>query len=138
MKTEHYLIDHDITTFYVAADSFPSGVAKAHKQLRALLPSTENRNFFGISRPDRNGIITYMIAVEETFKEEGKKYGCKTLTLKKGNYISVVIKDYEKVIENLGSVFMSLLKDPSIDKEGYCVEMYIGEEDVRCMVRLSK
>lgn len=138
MKIEDYILRNDIHTFFVQADSFPEGVAEAHRKLQTLLPTNVKRNFFGISCPNKQGEIVYLAAVEEAFKGEAEKFKCKTLILKSGNYISVFLPDYEKNIQNISATFMKLLKDPRIDQEGYCVEMYLGEKDMRCAVRLKE
>jgi hypothetical protein len=134
---ENYNLDKDITVFYVTADSFPAGVIAAHSKLRALLPSEKGRHFFGLSRPENGSDIVYRAAVEEVTAGEGEALGCKTLVIKKGNYTSIFIPGAMQHIEKIKEAFDVLLSDPRIDHNGgYCVEMYVGGTDVRCMVRL--
>ncbi len=129
-------LDNDIRVFYVTAESFPDGITDAHHRLHELIPLSKNRKYFGISRPE-NGVIVYRAAAEELEKGEGEKLKCKTLILKKGKYISLTVSDFEKDIPSIGISFQKLLSQPDIDPEGYCVEWYSNDRDVKCMVRLN-
>ena len=133
-----YQLDKDIKVFYVAADSFPIGVKEAHEKLHSLLPSAHDRNFFGISRPEGNGVIEYKAAVEETFPGEGEKYGCPTFVIPMGNYISQKLQDWEKDVTVIGRTFEKLLTHPDIDPDGFCLEMYLDKSEMICMVNLVK
>lgn len=133
---ETITIDQDIKVFYVTATSFPDGVMAAHQELHSRVPFSTDRRYFGISRPE-NGIIVYRAAAEEIKSGEAEKYDCDGLTLTKGNYASVTIHDYMNDLSNIGKTFQKILSDPNIDPEGYCVEWYLSQKDVRCMVRLK-
>jgi hypothetical protein len=134
MKTINF--ENDIKVFYVEAESFPEGIEAAHKKLHELVPFSDKRKFFGISRPE-NGRIVYRAGVEEVVAGEAERLNCKTMILEKGKYISVTIEDYMKHIEGIGMAFEELLSFPGIDQQGYCVEWYFNDKDVRCMVRLA-
>jgi hypothetical protein len=134
---ETITIDKDIHVFYKTAKSFPDGVLAAHQTLHALVPFTTDRRYFGISRPEQGGDIVYKAAAEELTEGEGKSLNCDTMTLKKGSYISLVLHDYMKDIPSIGQAFTQLISEPGIDPEGYCVEWYISQTDMRCMVRLA-
>lgn len=128
-------IDRDIKVMYIAATSFPDGVLAAHQQLHALIPYSDDRRYFGISRPE-NGPIAYKAAAEEMEAGEAEKLNLKTLTLKKGKYISLTINDFMKDIPAIQKAFNLLLEQPGLDPDGYCVEEYIEQKDLICMVRL--
>lgn len=139
---ENFILDKDIRVFYITAKSFPDGIADAFHELHSLLPASQERILFGISRPE-NGVIVYRAAAEETTPGEAARLNLETLIIRKGQYISIVINDYRQDIQNIGKAFKILLAKPGIDPEGYCVEWY-GEpgrtgndKDVRCMVRLN-
>jgi len=134
MKT--YVIDKDIRLFYVTATSFPEGVGGAFKKLHSLLPAGGQRTQYGISHPDQNSHIIYMAAVEETFRGEGEQLGCKTFLVKKGTYASELLIDWKKDETIIGKTFQKLLKHPELDKKGYCLEIYLNDKDVRCLVPL--
>jgi len=134
---EKYFIKEDIKTFYVAATSFPAGVLQAHQALHALLPSTKDRKFFGISFPDKSGNIIYRAAVEESFDGEGKQFHCKTFIIRKGAYISATIKDFMADVSMVAKTFQQLLTHHDLDQNGYCLEIYPNEKDMLCLVKLN-
>ncbi len=133
---ERYNLENDINIFYVQASSFPDGVLAAHQKLHALVPFTPGRKYLGLSRPEQ-GVIQYMAATEEAFADEGEKLGCKTMTVRKGTYVSMILHDYMKDTSAIGDAFQKLVKQPRIDPNGYCVEWYMSDKEVRCMVRLA-
>ena len=110
---------------------------EAHRQLHTIVPFSNDRKYFGISRPE-NGVIAYKAAAEEVALGEAEKYKCDTLVLKKGKYISTIIHDYMRKPSGIGDTFRELLAVPNIDPEGYCIEWYLSQKDVQCMVRLKK
>ena len=133
---ETITLDDDIKVFYITAKSFPDGIKDAHKKLHELVPFSSNRKYFGISRPE-NGAIIYKAAAEEINSGEGEKLHCDTLLLKKGKYICLTIIDYMKDLKSIGRSFEELLSYPDLDPEGYCVEWYLNNTEVKCMIRLQ-
>ena len=133
---ETITLPNDIKVFYVTATSFPAGIMEAHKKLHALVPSSTNRKYFGISRPE-NGVIIYKAAAEEINKGEAEKLHCDTLIVEKGKYICLTVKDYAKDKQSIAEAFKQILSQPGLDPQGYCVEWYLNPKDVKCMVRLK-
>jgi hypothetical protein len=68
---------------------------------------------------------------------EAEKLNCKTLVLKKGKYISLTVNDYMKDLSSIEQAFKQLLSYPGLDPQGYCVEWYLNEIVVKCMIRLK-
>lgn len=126
----------DINVFYVVAASFPEGIMDAHNTLRAEVPVSAGRRYFGVSRPEQ-GTIVYKAAAEETYDGEGMERGYKTMVLRKGQYISLAVKDYAKDTKSIERAFKQLLAQPGLDPNGYCVEWYLNDKDVQCMIRLA-
>ncbi len=135
---EKYHLPDDITAMYITASSFPDGVLAAHQKLHSLVPMADSpeRKYFGISFPI-DGTIVYKAAAEELTQGEAKQLGLETYLMKKGEYISIDIHDYMKNLSAIGNAFHELLENPRIDPNGACVEWYISNEDVKCMVRLA-
>jgi hypothetical protein len=133
---EAYFLERPVTTFCITAD-FPSGIKAAYEKLHALLPSAEERNFYGISWSIGNGKIMYKAAVEELYEGEGEQYGCESFIIRKGRYMSQLLKNWQQDEGIVAKTFMQLLATSGILKNGYCVEMYLNEKDVRCMVTLE-
>ena len=131
-------IDHDILLAYVQAFSFPEGVMAAHEQLHVHFPFPgDGRKFFGLSRPEDASAISYKAAAEIRSEQERHAKGLPVLMLKSGNYYSITIRDYMQQIPAIGNTFQQLLSQSGIDPEGYCVELYLNEKDVQCMVRMA-
>jgi hypothetical protein len=133
---EKFILDKDIKVFFVKATSFPMGVGGAFHTLQSFMSEGDKRILYGISHSDRNGDIIYMAAVEESFPGEGAQHGCETFLIKKGEYASEVLNDWRRDERIVGKTFQKLLKEPRLDPNGYCLEMYINEKDVRCLVPL--
>jgi len=132
---ERFIVSKDISVMYVAADSFPDGIMAAHHTLHAIVPFRD-RNFYGISFPNKKGVILYKAGVEKWSEEEAKSLALETYTIHQGNYNCILLKDYFKNPTLIQQAFEQLLASPNLDPNGACVEMYIGERDVRCMVRI--
>ncbi|MDB4925315.1 transcriptional regulator [Mucilaginibacter sp.] len=129
-------LDKDIKVCYITAASFPDGILAAHQKLHSLIPFSTNRKYFGVSRPE-NGPIVYRAAAEELEPGEAEKLNLDTLILKKGNYISLTVHDYMRDIPAIDRTFKQLLSQPNLDPQGYCVEWYLSDKDVKCMIRLN-
>ena len=134
---ETYVLKDDMKLLCVDATSFPEGITEAHRKLQALVSQANGRKFFGISHPQGKGKIIYKAAVEESFKGEGDQLNLEAFILKKGSYIGSRIINYVDHIESVGTTFQKILKDPRIDPQGCCVEKYLNEKDVQCMVRIE-
>lgn len=135
---EIFTLDNDIKVFCETAISFPDGILNAHKELQAIVPFSEERRYFGISRPDEKGVVVYMAATEEIYQGEAEELGCETFVIESGQYISLLIHDYIKDLQNIARAFQLLTAHPNIDPEGYCIEFYINKKDVRCMIKLMQ
>jgi len=133
---ENKKINEDIRTLCVKAISFPDGVEAAHNAMHAL-PLEEERRFFGISWMGKNNEIIYYAAADELSSDEAKKFGCETFTIKKGDYCGIMLKDWCKTPDLVGITFQELLRHPDLDPEGYCLEIYHGERDMECLVKLK-
>jgi hypothetical protein len=130
-------IDKNIWVMYVKADSFPSDIGGAHQKLHAIVPFSTNRRYFGISRPENDEIV-YLAAAEMLREGEEEQYGLNALRLNKGNYICITVHDYMKDVLSISRAFQELLQRPGLDLQGYCVEWYLNDKDVKCMIRLAE
>lgn len=135
---EAYNIPEDISVVCVKAGSFPDGVEVAHTRLHSLLPSMEQRRVYGISYSDGKGGIVYKAAATQLGQGEAKAYGLETFVIRKGEYMSELLLNFCDEPEKAGSTFQKLLALPELDPEGYCLELYLNDTDMRCMVPLKK
>ncbi len=134
---ERYFLKDDINLICVTAKSLPEGVTEAFEILGEKVNTKKGRSLFGISFPDADGKIIYKAAANENYKGESEKLGCESFKIKKGTYNSIFIPNFMSDLPSIGKAFNEILKDPLIDPNGCCVEMYLNEKDVRCMVRLD-
>lgn len=126
-------IDRDIRLWCVTAISFPMGIGEAFRLLEQKL-GKHGRMFYGVSRPERNTII-YKAAAEA--KEDEQGVDCEEFVVKQGTYLSMYIKDWRQDESSIGKTFQSILQDTRLDPEGACIEQYLNDKDVICMVRLA-
>lgn len=133
---QNFIIEKDIPVLYVTASSFPDGILPAFQQLHTIVPDAAKRRAFGISRPEDGNKIIYRAGAEEIVEGEAEKLGLGRYIVKKGTYISIDIPDFVKDVPAVGKAFEQLLADTRIDPEGECVEWYMTEKDVKCMVRI--
>lgn len=134
---EKFYIERDITLFYITATSFPEGILDAFQKLHDKVPEARERIWYGISYPNGAKGIIYKAAVEEAFPGEGAKYGCDTFTVNEGVFISELIQNWEQNGNSIGETFRKLVQQPNIDENGYCLEIYENNTDVRCLVPLA-
>lgn len=134
---EKYTLTEDIKVFYVTATTFPEGIMDSHQRLHSLIPFSPQRRYFGLSRPENGKGIVYKAAAEELEPGEGQKAGCETMIIPKGQYISITLYNYMQNLQGITQAFDQLLSTPGLDPQGYCVECYLDEKNVCCMIRLA-
>jgi hypothetical protein len=128
-------IENDKLVIYIEATSFPNGVGAAHEKLHGIVPFSVQRGYYGISWMEQVN-TRYLAAAGELYEAEAEKYGLEKFTIKKGDYICETVRDFMKHIPAIGECFQRMLTDPRIDPQGYCLEIYEGD-DVRCLVKLK-
>jgi predicted transcriptional regulator YdeE len=131
---EKFSLVDDVKVFCVTAESFPNGISSAFEKVHSLVSDSLSRNTYGISYPDNMGNIIYKAALQESFDGEGEKLGCETFVIKKGEYLSITIKNFMNDIPRIAKAFNVLISHPGIDPKGVCVEKYINGKDLLCMV----
>lgn len=131
---DSFILGEDIKVVCLTAKSFPEGIENAHAQLHEMLPKKEGRRFFGISRPNEKGVIIYKAAADIMEPHEVEIPGLQTFTIRRGAYNTYYIIDYRNNIEAISRSFNLLLGQAEADPNGYCLEWYIGDKDVKCMV----
>ena len=134
---KRYKLPKDIKLFCIDAISFPDGILAAHQKLQSLLETIENRKFYGISYGTNEGKVIYKAGVAELFKGEGEKLGCESFIISKGEYIGETIINWKSDEQIVEKTFKKLLSDHRRDENGYCLEIYLNENDMRCLVKLN-
>lgn len=134
---EIFNMEQPVNVICVTATSFPESIGAAWNKLHGLFNNITDRTYYGLSCGDgKNGII-YKAAAREKFDGEAEQLGCEGFTIRAGNYLGAVLKNWKKDETIIGRTFQQLLKDERIDHEaGYCLEIYLNEQDVQCMVKM--
>ena len=135
---DSFTFQDDVRTISVNAENFPADICDAHAKLHSLLPANDRRRYFGVSWPGKDGKITYKAIAEEMEPEEAEMLGLETFTIKNGPYNSFYIKDFRDDPHSIQRAFELLTGQHEVDPDGYCLEWYINDKDVKCMVPLGK
>lgn len=136
---QNYNLEKDIQVMCLTATLFPDGVMDAYKKLQSLITDSKERRYFGISHPNKEGVIIYKACAEVKEAGETEKLGLESFIIKAGDFMSIYIDDHMKDPQSIGNAFQKLLKNPNLDPQGYCLEMYkdFDDKDVQCMVPLK-
>ena len=129
-------IEKDIKVLCITAESFPYGINETHEKLHSIIPFSTSRGYFGISRPE-NGVIVYKAAAGVLEEDNGKEFDCESFIIVKGKYLGITIHNYSKDIQSIAKAFEELTNHPDIDPDGYCIEWYFNDQDVKCMVKVA-
>jgi len=135
---ETFELKEDIKIICKTVTTFPNYIKEAFDALQESLPNYEKRNWYGISRLTENGEIIYKVAATELEDGEAEEFGYENYTIKKGAYISETVLDWMKRTQIIGETLMTLLEDPRIDQEGYCIEWYKSDDEVLCMIGIEE
>ena len=133
-----FSLSEDIKVMCVTANRFPEGIEEAQQQLYKHFPQKDNRRFFGISKPNEKGEIIFKAAAEELIDGETAAYGLESFSIKKGVYNTFYLKNHRHDTDSIRESFHILLGQVEIDPHGYCIEWYIGLNDVKCMVPIDE
>ncbi len=135
---EIFQITDDIQVVFLSAKNFPNDVPETYEKLYSLIPDNPNRRYFGISYPDKTGVIQYKAAAEILEDDDFSNIELQKFTIKKGNFAAKYIVNHFQDSTCIGEAFQELLKHHKLDPNGYCLEVYknFTDLDVHCMVSL--
>ncbi len=129
-----YKLDQDIPVLCESAATFPDDIKGSFERLQAKCQST--RTMYGLSRME-GGKIVYKAAAERQATDDAAAMACETFDIPKGSYFYIDVVDWPSNIPAIGQAFDTLCTQSEIDPQGYCVEWYMNNKDVRCMIRLA-
>lgn len=134
---EIYNIPHNITVFGNPVESFPNGIGEAFDKLISELPANDKRQYYGISWCAGND-VTYVAAAEEKTQGEANKYGYETFTIEKGNYLSIVVPDWQAKTATIKKVFEEIMQDERADIKTPAIEIYKDDKEMVCLIALKR
>ena len=129
-------IEKDIKVYFIDAKSFPEGILEAHEKLHSIIPFSKERRYFGISRPEKD-VIVYKVAAEVLETDHEKEINCHSMIIEKGRYRCITISNFMEDNQGIEKAFNQLITFDDINPNGYCIEWYFNDNDVKCMVRLK-
>jgi predicted transcriptional regulator YdeE len=135
---EDFILNEDINVYCVTAKSFPDKVLQAHQTLHSLIDFNPARRYFGLSRPDESRKIIYKAAAEELNPGELSKHQLEVFTILKGTYHSILVNNFRNHVEEISKAFQEIIALDTVAPDGICLEWYLKNDDVRCMVRQRK
>lgn len=135
---EQYKITQDIEVVFLTASMFPDDVPATFEKLHSLLIEVPSRRYYGISHPDKTGIIQYKACAELLPSDNISQTDLQKFTIVKGNFAAKYIVNHFQDSNSIGEAFQELLKHTHLDPNGYCLEVYKNytDLDVHCMVRI--
>ena len=133
---EKYEVKQDVALICYEAKSFPDGITEAFNKLQSSLPNCSERTWYGISKPN-GGEIIYKAAVTELSDMEAEENSFESFTVTKGTYLTETLTGWRENTQIIGATFDKLLQDPQLDPSSSCVEWYLSDDKLTCMVKLK-
>ncbi len=134
---EEYHLENDLKVFGLQVKTFPLGIGEAFDSLIGRLPGGLNRAYYGISYITDKGVV-YLAVTAERFEGESAKYPYDSFRIAKGNYRTVIVKDWSTKTDQIKDVFHTMMKDQCPDEHRPCVEWYKDDKEMMCMVRIDE
>ena len=127
-------LPHDIQLVMLQATSFPEDIQATFDTLKEMLGNIPTQTFYGVSHADPQGRILYYAAASLVDAQQTVP-GTKSITSRKGYFISLPVRQWRENIPAITTTFDTLMQHPDIDMGGYCLEEY-GWDTMRCLVPL--
>lgn len=137
MSYDMFFLKEEISIICIQADNSPHGILEAFDRLKQKINSSRDRTFYGVSWMDEAGNIIYKAGATQSQPHEAEMLGCEEFIIRAQHYISCMVYDFKRNPAAIADTFREMLKDPRIDPLGYCVEIYLGQADVQCMVTVQ-
>jgi predicted transcriptional regulator YdeE len=131
---EETQIKEELRLFCIKAKSFPQGITLAFRELEQKLGGANGRSLYGLSRGDKNGIVYWAAALSRTGEELPP--GLEDIVIPPGTYLSKQLSNWRRNEAIIAQTFQKMLDNPRIDPDGYCIEKYLNNDEVVCMVKI--
>jgi hypothetical protein len=128
---------HDIQVFYVKKNTSSVSLPEAYQELIKNVPFARDRMYYGIIVRE-NGTLCYRLAVEQLTRNENIDLNMERHIIKRGVYLSSIVRDYLQDITEIERVFRRLLLEPGLDNGENRVEWYFSGKDMACMLPLKQ
>ncbi len=128
---------HDIRVFYVKKNTSSTSLPEVYQELIKNVPFAGDRMYYGILVRE-NGCLCYRLAVEQLTRNENRELNLERHIIKRGIYLSYIVRNYLQDIMKIEHAFQLLLSEPDLDNDETRVEWYFNGTDVACMLRLNQ
>ena len=116
-------------------NKFPEGIGDAFENLYRQLPCPHKRNYFGISWMDEQQQVNYQVAAERRADDVCEEFEDRVLP--KATYLVVRIMNWYEHLSDIKGVFGALMADMRTDKSFPCVEWYLSDDEMLCMMKIN-
>lgn len=133
---EIHTVTNDIIVLCKNIASFPIGIKEGFDEMIEHF-GMEGREYYGISRMDADYNIIYKVAVKQETSGEGDQFNYTPFTIKKGQYLSETLFNWMSNTNMIKESFDKLMEDPRFDNTYDCIEWYVSDDEVKCLVRIK-
>lgn len=130
---EIYKQTETIITIGQQVPTFPNGIKEAFGNLMKTLGN--NRAYYGISWMDEDDKVIYYAMAQEAFPGEGRQHNYDILPIEKGEYRGEAIQNWMSKTDSIKDVFHNLMGNIKADKNHPCIEWYMSDDEMVCMVK---
>lgn len=131
---EKYNLKENLKVFGIQVKTFPVGIKTAFDELiEKTGDCAGERNYYGISTM-KNNVIVYVAAAEEKFEGEAAKYNYEEYLIEKGEYLTVILTDWQQKTDMINGVFSAMMQNEKADKAKPALEWYKNEHQMLCML----
>ncbi len=128
---------HDIKVFYVKTNTVSRSIPEAYQELITHVPYARDRMYYGITVYE-NGCACYRLGVEQLTQNEGRELNLALHVIKRGVYLSAIVRNYLEDIVKIDRVFQHMMTQPILTEDKNKIEWYFNGSDVACMLRLKQ
>lgn len=122
-------------TFYIDEGQNSYSREASLMQLQDIVPFLHARRYFVVSHFE-NGQTMYMATAEETYPGEAEKVHGQIFSIERGDYASILLKDYRQYPQSIEGAFAMLLQYPNLDPQANRIAFYLADTEVLCMVKM--
>lgn len=132
---ESYVIASPILLWIFPAENFGEGIAQSFVQLANNLGHQgEKRDCYGIVTKEEEAMV-YYAGMSPLPADNDRPNTLKTYEILAGSYAMIRISDWNQNLLHIGPTFDQILKSGLVNPSSPCIEYYISENELYCMVQ---
>lgn len=131
-----FLVEKDIIVMIEKSSDFGQDIAQTYVRLAEKIEHKEGekRDCYGIVKKDLSGMVYYG-GFTQISPTEAIDKNIESTIIPAGNYVSILIENWNQKILEIGPTFDQILKSGLVDTMSPCIEFYQTEKDLICMVK---